>query len=390
MSRVRTFVVAAGAAVAVTAGGAPAALAAPETSTAPGTVTAVAELPDDRWVPGTADASLLTYWSQGPQDQPMLSTGVVYLPEGQAPEGGWPVVSYAHGTTGVADQCAPSSQPPLERTEDSLGHWLSQWYAVVATDYVGLGTPGVHPYLDGRSAAHSVVDMVRAARATEPSLSEAWVAMGQSQGGQATMFTANLATEYAPELDYRGAVATGVPSNIENLLPFGGPAFPKLPLKGTTVYIANVLDGLRAARPDIDVDSYLTPLGQEILADVEDNLCYPEAREKYADVSIGQLLSKPLDDEIVDAAREILTVPTTGYDRPLFIGQGLKDIDVPAPLTFKLAADLALNDVDFAFRTYPTDHLGTVPASQTDSTPFVAALFAGEQPCTGSACSGSS
>ncbi|WP_430332930.1 lipase family protein [Rhodococcus sp. ACT016] len=388
-SRLRRFLLAASTAATVVAGAAAPAAAATGNE-APGSVTHVQDLPADRWLPGIAKASLLTYWSQGPQDAPMLSTGVLYLPEGNAPAGGWPVVSYAHGTVGVADQCAPSSNPPLDRTVRSFGHWLSQGYAVVATDYVGLGTPGVHPYLDGRSAAHSVIDIVRAARSTEPSLSDKWVAMGQSQGGQATMFTARLATEYAPELDYRGAVATGVPSNIENLLPLGGPAFPKLPLKGTTVYIANVLDGLRAARPDLDVDSYLTPLGKTILDDVEHDLCYSDARTKYADVSIGQLLSRPLDATIVGAARDILTVPTSGYDRPIFIGQGLQDIDVPAPLTLKLAADLALNGVDFAFHTYPTDHLGTVPASEKDSTPFVAALFAGEEPCTGSSCSGSS
>ena len=63
----------------------------------------------------------------------------------------------------------------------------------------------------------------------------------------------------------------------------------------------------------------------------------------------------------MEAARELLTVPTAGYDRPFFIGQGLSDIDVPAPLTLKFAADLAANGVDFAFHTYPTDHLGTVP-----------------------------
>ena len=234
-----------------------------EPNDAPGAVVSQELLGPDRVIPGAVSATKVTYWSTGPKDAPMTSTGVVYRPEGSPPEGGWPVISYAHGTVGVADQCAPSSSVPLERTATHLGHWLEQGYAVVTTDYVGLGTPGVHPYLDGRSAAHSVVDMVRAARAVDDDLSSAWVAMGQSQGGQATMFTASLATDYAPELDYRGAVATGVPSNIENLLPLGGPAFPALPLKGTTVYIANVLDGLRASRPDIDIDSYLTPARQD-------------------------------------------------------------------------------------------------------------------------------
>ena len=361
--------------------------AAAESKNAPGAVVGQESLGADRVIPGAVSATKVTYWSTGPKDAPMTSSGVVYRPEGTPPEGGWPVISYAHGTVGVADQCAPSTSVPLERTATHLGHWLEQGYAVVTTDYVGLGTPGVHPYLDGRSAAHSVVDMVRAARAVDGDLSSEWVAMGQSQGGQATMFTASLATDYAPELDYRGAVATGVPSNIENLLPLGGPAFPALPLKGTTVYIANVLDGLRASWPDIDIDSYLTPLGKTILDDVENNMCYTEARTKYGTVTLGQVLTKSLDNPVfMEAARELLTVPTAGYDRPFFIGQGLSDIDVPAPLTLKFAADLAANGVDFAFHTYPTDHLGTVPASVPDSTPFVAALFSGRRPCTGSLC----
>ncbi|MCJ0904625.1 lipase family protein [Rhodococcus sp. ARC_M6] len=358
--------------------------AAAEPTGSPGEVVGQERLGPDRVLPGAVTATKVTYWSQGPKDSPMMSTGVVYRPVGTPPEGGWPVISYAHGTVGVADQCAPSTSG---RTSIYLGYWLEQGYAVAATDYVGLGTPGVHPYLDGRSAAHSVVDMVRAARAVDGDLSSKWVAMGQSQGGQATMFTASLATEYAPELDYRGAVATGVPSNIENLVPLGGPAFPALPLKGTTVYIANVLDGLRASRPDIDVDSYLTPLGKTILDDVENNMCYSEASAKYGTVALGQVLSKSLDNPtFMNAARELLTVPTTGYDRPFFLGQGLVDRDVPAPLTLKFAADLALNGVDFTFHTYPTDHLGTVPASMPDSTPFVAALFSAQHPCTGSLC----
>ena len=216
----------------------------------------------------------------------MTSTGVVVSPRGISARGWLPVISYAHGTVGVADQCAPSSSVPLERTATHLGHWLEQGYAVVTTDYVGLGTPGVHPYLDGRSAAHSVVDMVRAARAVDDDLSSAWVAMGQSQGGQATMFTASLATDYAPELDYRGACRHWCPLETSRIFYRSVVRlFPALPLKGTTVYIANVLDGLRASRPDIDIDSYLTPLGKTILDDVENNMCYTEARTKYGTVT---------------------------------------------------------------------------------------------------------
>ena len=277
-----------------------------------------------RVIPGAVSATKVTYWSTGPKDAPMTSTGVVYRPEGSPPEGGWPVISYAHGTVGVADQCAPSSSVPLERTATHLGHWLEQGYAVVTTDYVGLGTPGVHPYLDGRSAAHSVVDMVRAARAVDDDLSSAWVAMGQSQGGQATMFTASL-----PLITRRSWTTAALsplvsPRTSRIFYRLGGPAFPALPLKGTTVYIANVLDGLRASRPDIDIDSYLTPLGKTILDDVENNMCYTEARTKYGTVTLGQVLTKSLDNPVfMEAARELLTVPTAGIRPPVLHWSGV-------------------------------------------------------------------
>lgn len=344
-----------------------------------GAVTDSSQLPRELWLPGVAKATKVAYWSEGPGDNPMLSTGAIYVPRGTPPVGGWPVVSWAHGTKGIADKCAPSATPPTERDANYLGHWIAQGYAVVATDYVGLGTTGVHPYLDGRSAAHSVIDMVRAARSLEASLSEKWVVIGQSQGGHAAMFTANLAAEYAPELDYRGAVETGTPSQIEKLLPTLGPAFPQLPLRGTTAYMGYILDGLRAARPDLNMNSYLSPLGLAVLDEIE-NLCVLEAFDKFADISVGQLVSRSVNEPaIIEAARAVFAVPTSGYDRPIFMGQGLQDKDQPAPLTAALVAELAANRVDFRFHHYPTDHSGTMAASLPDSTPFVAKLFSGER-----------
>ncbi len=343
----------------------------------PGTVVNSAELPRAMWIPGTADATKVTYWSKGPGGQPMLSTGVVYVPEGTAPEGGWPVVSWAHGTVGVGDQCAPSVTGRSQRDLTYLTHWLRQGYAVVASDYVGLGTPGVHPYLDGTSEAYSVIDMVRAARSLEPDLARKWVVIGQSQGGQAAMFTAHAATSYASELDFRGSVGTGVASELEKLLPFAGPYVPPVPFDGTTVFAAFALAGLRASQPDLHIDSYLTPFGVNVIDRVE-NLCYDGAFDLVKGIGIGRLMAKPLlDPPVVAAIRRMQEVPTSGYDRPIFIGQGVADVVVPAPLTAKLVTDLALNRVDFVFRPYPRGHDQTMADSLPDTTPFVKQLFAG-------------
>ncbi|MCA1006874.1 lipase family protein [Rhodococcus hoagii] len=351
----------------------PAPAEAPAPVSTPGSVTAVESLPTSSWIPGAATGTKITYVTTGPLGRSATSTGAVFLPPGDAPPGGWPVVSWAHGTVGIADRCSPTVTGKIGGPY--LAHWLSQGYAIVATDYVGLGTPGLHPYLDGPTEANGVIDMVRAARAVEPALSPRWVALGQSQGGQAALFTAARATRYAPELDYRGTVATGAPSNLENLTTLVRPGFPRLPLTGSTVFVSYILAGLRAARPDVDVDRFLTPVGRDALTGAETE-CYETMAPKLADVSIGDLVSRPLDDPaLLAAVRDMLEVPTAGYDRPVFLGQGLTDDMVPAPLALKLAADLAANRQPVTFRTYPTGHLETMRASLPDTTSFVRDLF---------------
>ena len=91
-------------------------------------------------------------------------SGVVVAPTDAAPAGGRPVISWAHGTHGIADQCAPSRTADMVSRLPSIGKLVSQGYVVVATDYEGLGTPGTHPYLVGESEAHGVLDIVKAAQ----------------------------------------------------------------------------------------------------------------------------------------------------------------------------------------------------------------------------------
>ena len=361
------------AAAVVLAGSPPAQAQTPDVASTPGAVTAVEMLPASSWIPGAVTGTKVTYTTTGPLGRSATSTGAVFLPPGEPPPGGWPVVSWAHGTVGIADRCSPTVTGKIGGPY--LAHWLSQGYAVVATDYVGLGTPGLHPYLDGPTEANSVIDMVRAARAVEPALSPRWIVLGQSQGGQAALFTAARATGRAPELDFRGAVATGAPSNLENLTTLVTPGFPRLPLEGSTVFVSYILAGLRAARPDIDVDRFLTPVGLDALAAAETE-CYETMAPKLAGVSIGSLVARPLDDPaLLAAVRDMLEVPTTGYDRPVFLGQGLTDDIVPAPLVLKLAAELAANRQPVTFRTYPTGHLETMRASLPETTAFVRDLF---------------
>lgn len=363
--------------------GAPA-TAAP-TANAPGTVIANDALPQDLWYPGTAEARKLTYWTTGSRGEPALSTGTVFLPEGQAPEGGWPVLSWAHGTVGLGDDCAPSVVGPGARDRDFayLGTWLDQGYAIVASDYAGLGTPGTMPYLDGKAEAHSVVDMVKAGRAAEPSLSEKWVAIGQSQGGGAAITTARYATEFGgPDLDYRGAVGTGVPAYIENIVALAGPGFPPVALPaGLTSYALYILAGLNAAHPELDIPSLLNEDGRRWLARAEVD-CYGDLHEAVSGLVLGSLFDQPLSSipDVHGVLTDYMGIPETGYDKPFFMGQGLKDTDIVMPSTLLLGSTLARNGEPVTFRTYPTDHSGTMQASLVDSVPFVRDLFDGRTP----------
>ena len=89
-----------------------------------------------------------------------------------------------------------------------LPDMLAQGYVVVATDYPGLGTPGIHPYLIGISEARAVLDSVRAARALpNTGASNRFAVWGHSQGGHAALYTGELAASYAPELKLVGIAA---------------------------------------------------------------------------------------------------------------------------------------------------------------------------------------
>lgn len=369
-------------AVGVALAGQPTFAAAEPASAQVGTVTASEALPQELWIPGTAEAKRITYVTTGAGDKPALSTGMVYVPEGTPPPGGWPVLSWAHGTVGLADECAPSRTGASERDRKYLATWLEQGYAIVATDYAGLGTQGGMPYLDGGVEAHNVVDIVKAGQHLGLNLSKSWVVIGQSQGGGAAITTARYATEYGTGLDYRGAVGTGVPAYIENIVALAGPGIPPIALpKGMTAYGLMILAGLDVAHPELNLPSFLNDRGRD-LVEKANTQCLGPFEQSVAGTVLGDIFTRPLSDipNFSGILKSYMGMPETGFDRPFFIGQGLKDTDIIMPTTMVYAATLAANQQPLTFRAYPTDHSGTMFASLPDSVPFVRSLFDGQPP----------
>jgi pimeloyl-ACP methyl ester carboxylesterase len=146
-------------------------------------------------------------------------SGVIIAPDLPPPQGGRPVVAWAHPTTGVADICAPSTNPEFFDTIPHLPALIALDYVVAATDYAGLGTPGPHPYLVGESEGRSVLDAVRAAaNLPKTGAGPRFVAWGHSQGGHAALFAGQMARRYAPNLALVGVAAIAPATELRELL----------------------------------------------------------------------------------------------------------------------------------------------------------------------------
>ncbi|HWU33574.1 MAG TPA: lipase family protein [Marmoricola sp.] len=173
------------------------------------------------------------------------------------------VVAYAIGTHGLANYSAPSRliARGLEWEAPLLANLLSMGYAVVMTDYEGLGTPGDHPYVIGRTLGRNVLDSLRAALAFAPAGLEASLPLGvigYSEGGNSSAWAAELHPQYAPELKLAGIVSGSVPADLET-------AGEHIDGSMYAFFAGYGALGLNAAYPELNLDGYLTPLGEKRL-----------------------------------------------------------------------------------------------------------------------------
>lgn len=155
------------------------------------------------------------------------ATAVVMIPKGTMPSSGWPIVAWAHGTTGVADRCAPSKLKNADGLFDLGGNLslvnllLSEGYAVVAPDYEGLGTDGIHPFLNAQSEGESIIYAVRAAKQQyRTQLADQWAVVGHSQGGHAAIAAAERASE-ATGMSFKGVLAYAPASHLKEIFGMG-------------------------------------------------------------------------------------------------------------------------------------------------------------------------
>ena len=139
-----------------------------------------------------------------------IVSGALFIPQGTPPKGGWPLLVWGHGTVGLADTCAPSWAGRLYIGVEHLDKWLDEGFAVVATDYEGLGTQGAHWLINNQMLAYNMLDSATAVIQANLKIANKVILSGESQGGAGAFAAAAYAPQYAPKLNIKGTVATGV------------------------------------------------------------------------------------------------------------------------------------------------------------------------------------
>ena len=313
-------------------------------------------------------------------EQVLPVSGALYLPAGKPPEGGWPLMAWTHGTVGIADICAPSWDGRQKQDEDYLNFWLAQGFAVVASDYQGLGTPGIHPYLATRPEAYSNLDIIRAIQGAGFPVSDRTVLFGQSQGAGAAIATADYAPDYAPEIELVGVVATGAPY----FTPAALDALDRIrkpddvdPMLGYT-FLAMTL--AQQVDPSFTMRDYITDRAWPVAERVDDT-CYAEIKQMVTEAQLSRANSfahNPRDG--LRTAFAAMGYPDLKLSAPVFFGTGGQDKDTPPRMQAGLVMALCRAGSTVHSKLYPSlDHRGVVLPSTADSIPFVEAAFAGEE-----------
>jgi alpha-beta hydrolase superfamily lysophospholipase len=291
------------------------------------------------------------------------ASALMFTPPGPAPAGGWPLAVWAHGTTGVADSCAPSRAPGYADI-DAVAALLEQGMAVLAPDYEGLGTPGAHPYFIRKSHALGVLRAVQAVMADKDQrLASRWAVIGHSQGGNVALAAAEEAAVVA---------GIGSPKAVVLLAPGWDLAKTAADLFGQidvleaqgqveqaaliTLFLnfngALVLQGAKAAQPSIDVRRYfgarMQPLvdlalnertcGDFFTAVLSDLNAWVGAGNTVA--SYPGLRRDFASDPVIAGLLASNDVGKVRVNAPIRVVQGTADEQVPAVATRRLVSRL--------------------------------------------------
>ena len=318
---------------------------------------------------GAASVNVMSYNMPNVLGETKKATAMVFVPKTPQPADGWRIVVWEHGTVGVGDSCAPSNNTFNPRFKSMAESLLAQGYVVVAPDYEGLGTPGIHPYLNLSSAAKSAINAVKAYKEHYGSkINGAWMSVGQSQGGHGSLATAEYANNDA---NYKGAVAGAPASSLGYIISVVAPkALKDLSDAGQVdtavevyaellAYAAYTTVGIKAYEPRFNYQD-LFQTRSKALAELaegttgDNGMCLSELHDEFAK-DIRAYLKENTGKTVPDYPgltadfQSNVTVQkflvdnqpaTKKINTPVMIIQGTADMAVPYPVTDALQKNL--------------------------------------------------
>ena len=301
---------------------------------------------------------------------PVLDSGMLVVPDGPAPAGGRTIVSWAHPTTGSAEKCAPSRSLDPYVWMEGLPELLQQGYAVVGTDYAGMGVPGPDSYLIGETEGRNVLDAARAARGLlGAAASDRVLLWGHSQGGQAALFAAQEQRAYAPELDLRAVAVAAPATDLASLL--------RADIGDVSgVSIGSYAFSAYAQVYGAPLDTILTPEAVAALP-VMNGFCLitqNRALHRIAQPLVGRFVTG--DPGVIEPWSGLLEANTPGavpLPVPALVAQGLSDRLVRPSATAAFVAHEKALGSDIAYDTVPGATHGTIAGK---ALPAVLAFFA--------------
>lgn len=320
------------------------------------------------------------YRSTNRAGQAKAVSGVVIVPNGAwIGLGKRPIIGYAAGTQGMADRCAPSRQfsEGLEYEAVGVEKLLARGYAVAMTDYEGLGTAGVHTYMDRVSQGRAVIDAVRAAQrlgvgglsAANPVGFE-----GYSQGGGAAASAVELFPTYAPELRVKGAVVGAVPADL-------GATANNLEGSLWSAFSFFALRGL-AESYDLDISPYLNAEGNRVFSEIENDCVFDlfdTAFKKSKDLSAdGRPMADLMKEEPFRSIVEQQRIGTIRPTVPVLVDHSRLDDTIPFSIGRGMAKSWCSKgaNVRFEANLAPLHVGGMLPHWASDGV-FWEARFAG-------------
>lgn len=311
----------------------------------------------------------IMYHSRDTQGRDRAVTGILTYPNAAPPSGGWPVVSLANGTVGLAAHCALSRRGNPAPTFGVAG-------VGVVTDYIGLGPVGeLHPYLSRLSEGHSVIDAVRAARNwPAANAGDRWLAIGHSQGGHGAQSAHELAAEYAPEIELLGTVSLAPAAVFDRT--YGGIDDIVAHIVGIMGFFGSVSD-----YPELHVEDYVSPAGLAAAEAIETG-CLDEITVALLAVPQDEFYTNhPLETE---PARSIILANDVGnvaVDAPLFLVGGTADDRVVIERVRDLLGRLCdVGQVTEYLEIEGADHGNEYALAATQITAWFQDRLAGEPP----------